>query len=914
MKLKHAVLFLIALGAVAIPTAVFAQSISLTGPTSDQTLPTGDDFATDVLNQPWDGTNRRMIGWEENFVGNSVAAVNGVWQGTNEGVGGYVFPLFPGFRGTVQADPIGGDKTLPKLGARWQINASKYTRLAYKLNATSRSTLAIYWEGNPTKTLYWPDPGSPRGAKYDGYYQGPGITNAGFTIYDFDMTNLAGNFEQVQGSWSGNIYALRIDPSVAAPAGAVTSIDWVRLVDPNSAPNLTVSWNSSGLNSSYVISVFEDNDASGYNGSPLRRFINGGDPESYTFPSAILPPGDHYFYVEVQATSGGSYVGSPIRTGYSAKVTITNKPEVVITAPSQTSGEEYAVKVLGNAWDMDASGADVANLPSSGLPQILRQFVNASFPTSADAKDAGRIMQAQAEAPYPGNFESDAQVHLKVSQINSIDPSYYRYVSYRMAVDPTNYPTLADKIRRGWVTRVTAWNANIVADGFYSQAALTYEGWHDYTFDLADEGSFESGTRWNQFYRFPAMRLDVLETDVPTWFYLDYVKLNAENRTPTNNYTIKYTLSDTDSNSFNVGVYYDTNNSGFDGTLIAQVNGVGAGARTQNWSTATLPNNTAYWVYIVVSDGTNTRRAYSPVHIRTGKYVPVHPQARLGNTGLDYDGDGKSDQSVYRPGTGTFFFNKSTEGFLAIPWGNGFFKPFAGDFDGDGITDRGVVTNFNGTYLWYYVRSGDQGLIAHFWGVPGDYLAIGDYNGNGRDQIGVWRPSNGGWFALDEAGGASAQYWGLPGDVPAPADYDGDGKTDLAIWRPSDGNWWVINSGFTSGSTAQQFRLQQFGLPGDVPVVADWNSDTKADFAVWRPSTGTWFIRNNVSGAITAQQWGLPGDTVRVGDFNGDGLLDYTVWRAGVWYHNFRNGQTRAVTFGLPGDLLPSKVSLTRLF
>lgn len=49
------------------------------------------------------------------------------------------------------------------------------------------------------------------------------------------------------------------------------------------------------------------------------------------------------------------------------------------------------------------------------------------------------------------------------------------------------------------------------------------------------------------------------------------------------------------------------------------------------------------------------------------------------------------------------------------------------------------------------------------------------------------------------------------GDVPAPADYDADGRSDFAVFRPSDGTWYVIKS--TEG-----FFVRPFGQAGDVPA------------------------------------------------------------------------------------------------
>ncbi len=223
--------------------------------------------------------------------------------------------------------------------------------------------------------------------------------------------------------------------------------------------------------------------------------------------------------------------------------------------------------------------------------------------------------------------------------------------------------------------------------------------------------------------------------------------------------------------------------------------------------------------------------------------------------GHDFDGNGSSDVSVFRPSNGKWYI----KGVGGAAWGVSGDIPVNGDYNGDGTTDIAVWRPSNGRW---YVRS----IGGASWGTSGDIPVPGDYNGDGKTDISVWRPSNGRWYIK----GVGGYAWGTAGDIPVPEDYNGDGKTDVAVWRPSNGRWYIRGVGG-----------YVWGTSGDIPVPADYNGDGVTDIAVWRPSNGRWYIKG-VGGYI----WGTAGDIPAPGDYNGDGITDIAVWRPsnGRWY------------------------------
>ncbi len=228
-----------------------------------------------------------------------------------------------------------------------------------------------------------------------------------------------------------------------------------------------------------------------------------------------------------------------------------------------------------------------------------------------------------------------------------------------------------------------------------------------------------------------------------------------------------------------------------------------------------------------------------------------------------------------------------------------------------------------------------------------------DFDGDGKSDIAVYRPSNGYWYLYQSTAGMSFVQWGLPGDIPAAMHFDMDGKTDITIFRdgilhsntsvngykfvnigqtgdkPMTGNFstqnndladfmvrgdrsgqmtWTYKDGITVGYPPYStYSTTVSGeVSSDKPVVGDFNGDSREDIGFFRD--GYWYTRDHsVFGPYLYQefQWGIAGDIPVAEDYDGDRQTDYAVFRpsTGVWWIYLSSGGYWAIQFGLNGDI-----------
>ncbi|HDZ86283.1 MAG TPA: hypothetical protein ENH57_01165 [Actinobacteria bacterium] len=291
-------------------SSAYASTIS--GPSSTFAVGTRD-YATDVLQDPWDMSNREdMTHVVKNFAGTSMS--RGVWSGKTTNRSGHFWFLWGG-------DP--GAYATKRDGAVNKINTSRYKRLTFRMyvgvNSTAYRRGIFYW-------FYTRDLKSKKHLLFKLY--------PGWHTYQLDLPS---------STWRGSPISLRLNP--IDRSSTWVKIDWIRLTNkPGTGTN--ISWTDTASGNA---TLYYDNDASGYNGTSLGLYTSSVGANIANVSLDGLLGGNYYFYV--RGANGAL-------SGYSSALTVNAPPFVKITDPDEMGGADWATRVMRNSWNM-SSGGDV---------------------------------------------------------------------------------------------------------------------------------------------------------------------------------------------------------------------------------------------------------------------------------------------------------------------------------------------------------------------------------------------------------------------------------------------------------------------------------------------------------------------------------------------------------------------------
>ncbi|MGH7768319.1 MAG: hypothetical protein ACREQP_12750 [Candidatus Binatia bacterium] len=254
-----------------------------------------------------------------------------------------------------------------------------------------------------------------------------------------------------------------------------------------------------------------------------------------------------------------------------------------------------------------------------------------------------------------------------------------------------------------------------------------------------------------------------------------------------------------------------------------------------------------------------------------------------------------ADIGIFRPGTGEWRLDVDGNGL----WSGCGIDDCLDDFGGEG--DLPVVGAWGNTLKsrigffdsqtgrWYLDLNGNGVLdgcetstCRYLYGKPGDKPVAGDWTGNGKTRIGVFRPSTGKWHfdlngngVLDSCAVDRCLTFGAAGDKPVTGDWTGSGITEVGIFRPGTRQWFLSTSAPKKlpGCTVSPC-VYSLGIKGDLPVTGDWNGNGRDKIGVFRPSTGEWRLdfdgNGNWDGCNIDEcsgPFGVPGDLPVAGNW-----------------------------------------------
>jgi hypothetical protein len=542
----------------------------------------GPDYATDVLQDPWDFLNGQDVASDPDQVsGWSDPANNARLYGTGPAYvsGGW-------FRGVPLNDPNVMLLYRPdahginpgRSGARYPIDSSRYRKLALKMKVTNLpapSQLVAYWFHAGIGDTNWQN-------RSGGAILGVTPSGTSEAVYVLDLASVAsplpgqGAAAALYDTPGEVVRGLRIDP-VFASAGLV-EIDWVRLTASNSGPEaalMPVTLSGCAAFQSLTIT-----DAAA---APVTVSDSTGNDNTRTFNYGILPPGAY----TIQAICGN---GTTAPVGF----TVNTPPTVTVIDPDETGNPATDYALLnrgGDRWDFE----QVTDVPRTFNVSATGGACGTTGPCGIVPTEVpgatGNMLRASSIDTGPGTV-GDPGLEMLNGALVPLNSRRHRLLTFSIR---NRRPYLLNATV-GPVLRVL-WGSGASGDAFsmtVSQDVRVWPGLNTYTIDLGSLSTSNGGietdcaptcptipwtTRAIRFLRFDPHEYN----DAATTFDVDDMTLAAPDEVNVGQqFTVRYAFSDPDAAgaTFTARIYREDWTTRSGRTLVASLPSVAPGNLT----------------------------------------------------------------------------------------------------------------------------------------------------------------------------------------------------------------------------------------------------------------------------------------------------------------------------------------------
>ncbi len=218
----------------------------------------------------------------------------------------------------------------------------------------------------------------------------------------------------------------------------------------------------------------------------------------------------------------------------------------------------------------------------------------------------------------------------------------------------------------------------------------------------------------------------------------------------------------------------------------------------------------------------------------------------------NFGGDAVSEVAVFRRGKKSSFVVNDPAGARVLMFGAATDEPVVGDWDGDGGVNLGIWRPKKAKFR----LQTPTGVAKVGFGLASDRAVAGDWDGNGTDEIGVYRAATGTFYQRRPDGTSATVLLGDADDLPVTGDWDGNGVSDLGVFDQATATFTLR----VADATAQVWTARlPLGAPGDLPVTGDWDGDGVSDLGVWAPATATFTQGRAVVPITTRLPASVPG-------------------------------------------------------